>query len=943
MFFDDDKKSKKVNKADKKITTRTEFIENLKNHKTKEDKSNQKENSFKIIISRFNSIKERLCEVSYLKAKLSNLLSVANLLKIKENLSLSQKEQIVEVSINKLQNDIQKILKCFNINSLPDGIIFTDTLIDLVMVLSKNKADSIFKNNSIMIVLLLKTLIIRLFNEITIKKNLLDQFNELNIKISFILSILSSILDNNKEYLDLFSKNLNFLYILNGVLKCLDRVIDTKFKENFILFCFLISKNMTTNYNILKFNFLRELLNKSIDYVNSSKNSNIIQKVIFISGIICDYNSLESLKASNLIDILTNSQFINNSIRLYSSIFQALYLKDLAYLDSNKEIKHLLIQKIFTIIESCLKLESHIKYKIYFISTALKLFKTLYSYDIEHVSNYQILDYIFNKSSSSTSTILYLILLYSIEIYFNKQSNSNRIIKEEKDYDILEIITFALDQKLQFNISTYIPTANDLQKKSITENVPFNFIYLRAITKLVLKVYIQLSTSNQESNIISHCLKTLFNYDNEVDFSYNETFWQDYELNVKVVSFDKVRKMEIISEMPFIYPLKLRITTFYENMKVYPNKKLLIYAMNNDIQVLDIKVSRSSLFENTFSLYLNNQLTHKLPWKITFINKLGQIEDGQDAGGLFLEFLNKLSEEAFCSKTGFFVETANGFLAPNPHSDKISQYHLKIYEFLGFIVGLSIVNEVNIWPNFSTFFLNNILNFENSFVELKAYDSELYKNLITLQDYNGNIEEDFGLNFTIVERTENKIISEKELIQNGKNIQVNNQNKLLYIRKVAQFKLETQFKSQTDAFRTGLQSIFSEESYQVFTSNELRQIIAGFDKEINVSEWIQCTVYSYFEKNNKTHTQAINNFWEIVWEMENKEREKLLFFVTSLKRPPLTGFKSLSPLFTLSLSDKTFPTSSTCVNQLKLPILPKEEMKKTLLYAINADSGFYFA
>jgi hypothetical protein len=38
---------------------------------------------------------------------------------------------------------------------------------------------------------------------------------------------------------------------------------------------------------------------------------------------------------------------------------------------------------------------------------------------------------------------------------------------------------------------------------------------------------------------------------------------------------------------------------------------------------------------------------------------------------------------------------------------------------------------------------------------------------------------------------------------------------------------------------------------------------------------------------NNENKQAIQSFWEILHEFDEKEREKFLFFVTSLKRPPI--------------------------------------------------------
>jgi len=64
-----------------------------------------------------------------------------------------------------------------------------------------------------------------------------------------------------------------------------------------------------------------------------------------------------------------------------------------------------------------------------------------------------------------------------------------------------------------------------------------------------------------------------------------------------------------------------------------------------------------------------------------------------------------------------------------------------------------------------------------------------------------------GLNFTIV----NSSSQEVELIQNGKNISVDNNNKLKYIYLVAKFKLNDEIKIQCNEFLKGLQRVIPAE------------------------------------------------------------------------------------------------------------------------------------
>ena len=172
-----------------------------------------------------------------------------------------------------------------------------------------------------------------------------------------------------------------------------------------------------------------------------------------------------------------------------------------------------------------------------------------------------------------------------------------------------------------------------------------------------------------------------------------------------------------------------------------------------------------------------------------YVDKFGHKEDGVDAGGLYKEYMYKLSEEAFGAKIGLFKESATGFLLPNKEAYKISSKYLSMYEFLGFITAKAILDDIKLYPNISPIFYNNILEIENAFTDLKEYDSELYKNLTMLKTYEGDVENDFGLTFSI---TEEDSLSKKtrniNLIENGENIAVNNNNRLLYIKKMTELK-----------------------------------------------------------------------------------------------------------------------------------------------------------
>lgn len=82
--------------------------------------------------------------------------------------------------------------------------------------------------------------------------------------------------------------------------------------------------------------------------------------------------------------------------------------------------------------------------------------------------------------------------------------------------------------------------------------------------------------------------------------------------------------------------------------------------------------------------------------------------------------------------------------------------------------------------------------------DLKTLDPELYKNLIFLQNYDGNVN-DLTLTFSVMENEYGKQ-NEINLIPNGSNIVVTNYNKYQYIQLIAKYYLHDRIFEQTGSF-----------------------------------------------------------------------------------------------------------------------------------------------
>ena len=691
------------------------------------------------------------------------------------------------------------------------------------------------------------------------------------------------------------------------------------------------------------------------------KNQGYINIFIYLFKNICDidlngYNNAIFLK--KISDILEYI-FISYQMKLEQEKIKE--IKELLMIEENvEEIKNLL--------------------KIIFYS--VKVLEVLYLSNSAKKNNQMHYDYIVNKViikvCPKINDIILNFAVHHLKIIFPKISalnneNKNKIIiikKEtpaeiEEKENIFEVISYVVLNQINYKSNFFFVEFKTT--KNIYENLPFNYLFLNLFSKYLITLFTRIieKTNFEDLSLISEnmiilCLKGLYLLDGEINFTPNrEEFWNNMELVSKMTTNNKLLLLEKIKLIPFIFPFKMRLSMGVQEitrLKVENRNSIRnLQNLNDYFGMVDedlygddnshIKIPRNNMFNSAFMYYMQNVLHPYRRWIVTFIDKLGQVEQGVDAGGLYKEFINKLAEEAFSSKLGFFEESETGLLLPtrdSAHVDKNYNYD-KTYEFLGFIVAKAITDDIKIFPNFSPIFLNNCLEIENSFTDLKLYDPDLYKSLVTLQTYEGDVENDFGLYFSLTIEQNGKNVN-FDLIPNGNNIPVNNKNRLTYIKKVTDYYLTFQFKNAVSNFKNGMMKIINMDILRLYTGDELRQIIFGFDKDVFTSSDLQGNcVFQGFNMNKPEEVQCINDFLKILEEFNQKEKEKFLFFCTSLKRLPIGGFSKLRPKFTIIKSFGTVPTSSTCVNMLKLPILPYKKLKDILLYVINADAGFYYA
>ncbi|XP_054425746.1 E3 ubiquitin-protein ligase HACE1 isoform X3 [Pteronotus mesoamericanus] len=391
------------------------------------------------------------------------------------------------------------------------------------------------------------------------------------------------------------------------------------------------------------------------------------------------------------------------------------------------------------------------------------------------------------------------------------------------------------------------------------------------------------------------------------------------------------RFMHIIKAQPF----KDRCEWFYEHLHSGQPDSDMVHRPVNESDIL--LVHRDSIFRSSCEV-VSKANCAKLKQGIA-VRFHGEEGMGQ---GVVREWFDILSNEIVNPDYALFTQSADGTtFQPNSNS-YVNPDHLNYFRFAGQILGLALNHRqlVNIY--FTRSFYKHILGIPVNYQDVASIDPEYAKNLQWILD---NDISDLGLELTFsVETDVFGAMEEVPLKPGGESILVTQNNKAEYVQLVTELRMTRAIQPQINAFLQGFHMFIPPSLIQLFDEFELELLLSGMP-EIDVSDWIKNTEYtSGYEREDP----VIQWFWEVVEDITPEERVLLLQFVTG--RVPHGGFANImggSGLqnFTIAAVPYTpnlLPTSSTCINMLKLPEYPsKEILKDRLLVALHCGSYGY--
>ncbi|KAL2634369.1 hypothetical protein R1flu_005848 [Riccia fluitans] len=405
---------------------------------------------------------------------------------------------------------------------------------------------------------------------------------------------------------------------------------------------------------------------------------------------------------------------------------------------------------------------------------------------------------------------------------------------------------------------------------------------------------------------------------------------------------ENTRAQYLLRKAPFLVPFTDRVRIYTSQLTAARQQS----SHQTPFSRMRVRIRRDRIIEDAFAQL--NPLTEdvlKGTIRVTFVNELGVEEAGVDGGGIFKDFMENITKAAFDVQYGLFKETSDHLLYPNPASHMVHDDHLHYFEFLGKILGKAMFEGILVDIPFATFFLSKLRNKHNFLHDLPSLDPELYRSLLFLKHYDGDLSQ-LGL-FFVIENNEYGEQMEIELLQGGKDTPVTNINKINYIHLVANHRLNVQIRQQSYYFLRGFQQLIKMEWINMFNEQELQILISGSQEGMDVND---LRLNAHYAGGYSEDHPVIEMFWDIVKTLDLDLQQKFLKFVTGCSRGPLLGFKYLEPRFCIQraapddASEETLdrlPTSATCMNLLKLPpYKSKEVIQEKLLYAITAGAGF---
>lgn len=176
-------------------------------------------------------------------------------------------------------------------------------------------------------------------------------------------------------------------------------------------------------------------------------------------------------------------------------------------------------------------------------------------------------------------------------------------------------------------------------------------------------------------------------------------------------------------------------------------------------------------------------------------------EEGVDAGGVTREWFQVLSRQMFNADYALFIPVASDRTTFHPNKlSKVNEEHLHFFKFIGRIIGKALYEGRALDCHFSRAVYKRILGKTVSIKDMETLDLDYYKSLLWMleNDITEIITETFS-----VEIDDFGVTQIVELVENGRNIPVTEENKQEYVQLIVEYRLTGSVQDQLEQFLKG--------------------------------------------------------------------------------------------------------------------------------------------
>ncbi|KAK7482010.1 hypothetical protein BaRGS_00026702 [Batillaria attramentaria] len=357
---------------------------------------------------------------------------------------------------------------------------------------------------------------------------------------------------------------------------------------------------------------------------------------------------------------------------------------------------------------------------------------------------------------------------------------------------------------------------------------------------------------------------------------------------------------------------------------------------------LNLTVRRAYIVSDSLNEIARKQHDLKKKLKVSFAG-----EPGLDMGGLTKEWFLLLIRRIFHQDYGMFMYDKRAgvhWFSLTP-CENYQEFNL-----VGVLMGLAVYNSINLDVRFPTVCYRKLLSpavvpFNNpratiGFVQatledLKTVMPDLARGLQDLLEYDGDVEEDFGLTFQANQSAFGHVKA-APLKPGGDNLPVTNKNREEYVQLYVDWVINRAVYQQFAAFYHGFHSVCASNALIMLRPEEVEMLVCG-NPTIVMSELKKVIVYDGYAPQDP----PVRYFWDVVLQLPLEMQKKLLLFTTGSDRIPIGGMTEMT--FKISRINDTdlLPMSHTCFNQLVLPPYKSRKLlRQKILTAIQNAEGF---